>query len=346
MATTLGQPCWKPNRVAEVITTVAKMDAGRVHDFLATHAPVLQIRDERLAVGMREEQLHEALWDGTRTHSLAVVFGDPGTGKSHLIHWLKLRCDQALESSELSKVAPVLVQRRTGRLKDALSQMVEQLPGRYHQYLQPIQQAIGNISQATAKQMLAQKLALELGVLWKERGREQLPFLLKDVAELCSSTGTRGWLCRDGGVIDRNVRRLTEASTVHERDSLPEFTPAEFRMDRRHQSQNTPAVRELLLEMEDSPELIATVVDCFNKVLRDALIEMSGLGGSKLRDIFDKIRLDLQKDGLTLALFVEDVSVMSSLDKELLHAVEPQSRADLCPLVAVLGMTESARARL
>jgi hypothetical protein len=346
MTMTLGQACWKPNRVAEVITNIAKMDAGRVHDFLATHAPVLQMTDERLQVGLQEEQLHKSLWDGTRAHTLAVVFGDPGTGKSHVIHWLKLRCDQALESGEFSKACPVLVQRRTGSLKDALSQMVEQLPGRYHQYLQPIQQAIGNISQATARQMLTQKLALELGVLWQERKRNPLPFLLKDVAELCSSTGTRDWLCRDGGVIDRNVRRLTEASTVHERTALPEFNAAEFRIDQRHRKQNTPAVKELLLELEDSPELVTQAVDCFNVVLRDALNEMSGLGGTKLRDIFDQIRLGLKKDGLTLALFVEDVSVMSSLDKELFHAVEPQSRADLCPLVAVLGMTDAARTRL
>lgn len=346
MTMKLGQPCWKPNRVAEVITNVAKMDSGRVHDFLATHAPVLQMVDERLQTGLREEQLHQSLWDGTRAHTLAVVFGDPGTGKSHLIHWLKLRCDQALDSGELSNVCAVLVQRRTGSLKDALKQMVEQLPERYHQYLQPIQQAIGNISQATARQMLAQKLALELGVVWGERKRSPLPFLLKDVAELCSSTGTRDWLCRDGGVIDQSVRRLTEASSVHERTVLPEFNAAEFRIDQRHRKQNTPAVRELLLELEDSPELVAQVVEFFNVVLRDALNEMSGLSGSKLRDVFDQIRLDLKKDGLTLALFVEDVSVMSSLDKELFHAVEPQSRADLCPLVAVLGMTEAARKRL
>lgn len=346
MVTKLGEPCWKPERVAEVITNVAKMDTGRVHDFLATHAPVLQIKDERVNGEMSEESLHQSLWDGTRSHSLAVVFGDPGTGKSHLIHWLKLRCDQALASGELKNICPVLVQRRTGSLKDALSQMVEQLPPRYHTYLQPIHQAIGNISQTTARMMMAQKLALELGVLWKERGRPALTYLLKDISELCASKGTRDWLCRDGGVIDRNVRRLTAASTVDERAALPEFTLAEFQVPLRNRNDNTPAVRQLLDELEDSPELMVQVADHFNTVLRDALNEMSGLGGSKLRDLFDQIRVELKKEGLTLALFVEDVSVMSSLDKELFHAVEPQSRSDLCPLVAVLGMTESARARL
>jgi hypothetical protein len=347
VTSTLGKPCWKPDRVASVITSIAKMDASRVDDFLATHSPVSHITDEVRGLELTEETLHSSLWDRTRGHVLAVVFGDPGTGKSHLIHWLKLRCDQASESGELKKIRAVLVQRRTGSLRDALTQLVEQLPSQYARFLQPVQQAIGNISQATAREMLAQKLALELGTLWKERDRPPLPHLLKDLSELCSSTGTRDWLCRPGGVIDRNIRRLTELSTTEDRGALPDFTGAEFNISQpRFLKENTPSVRFLIDEIEDDPRLGTKAADAFNLVLRDALNEMSGLGGARLRDIFDQIRAELNKDGQTLALFVEDVSVMSSLDKELFHALEPQSRTDLCPLVAVLGMTLSGRKHL
>jgi hypothetical protein len=73
---------------------------------------------------------------------------------------------------------------------------------------------------------------------------------------------------------------------------------------------------------------------------------MTGLSGTTLRDIFDQIRSDLRNMEKGLALFIEDVSVMSALDEEVMNAVEPQGRQDLCPITAVLGITDAGVLRL
>ncbi len=73
---------------------------------------------------------------------------------------------------------------------------------------------------------------------------------------------------------------------------------------------------------------------------------MTGLSGGNLRDIFDRIRSDLQTAGQVLAVFIEDVTAMSELDIEVVNAVEPQDRLDLCPLIAVLGLTDTGLGRL
>jgi hypothetical protein len=78
----------------------------------------------------------------------------------------------------------------------------------------------------------------------------------------------------------------------------------------------------------------------FNEALRDAVKEMTGLSGTTLRDIFDRIRIDLKAQGKNLALFIEDVSVMSALNEEVFNAVEPVPRGDLCRMIAVLGITD------
>jgi hypothetical protein len=67
---------------------------------------------------------------------------------------------------------------------------------------------------------------------------------------------------------------------------------------------------------------------------------MSGLAGTRLRDVFDGIRRDLKIKGKELLVFIEDVSVMAALDEDILNAVEPDPREDLCRLMAVVGMTE------
>ena len=92
----LGQPCWSSDDVAVAVTRIAKVDRSQVDYFLATHSPIDELRDDKLNLELDEEALFSELAKGSRAHTLAVVRGDPGTGKSHLIHWLKLSWERAL----------------------------------------------------------------------------------------------------------------------------------------------------------------------------------------------------------------------------------------------------------
>ena len=125
----LGKPCWDVAQVAKVVTNIAKMDRERSHYFLASHSPITNIIDERRNVSLDEEGLYRAIYDPSRAETLAVIWGEPGAGKSHLIHWLKLRTEHALAEGELKDVMPVLVQRRSGNLKDALQQLGRTIAG-------------------------------------------------------------------------------------------------------------------------------------------------------------------------------------------------------------------------
>ena len=65
---------------------------------------------------------------------------------------------------KLENIVPVLVQRRNGSLKDALEQIVEQLPDKHFaNFLEPISRALENISEATAREKLVSQIALEFG---------------------------------------------------------------------------------------------------------------------------------------------------------------------------------------
>jgi hypothetical protein len=338
-----GLPCWRRADVPEAIASVAQLDTGRAHYFLASHTPIRNIRDDRARASLDEEELYSALLTQAHDEVLAVVHGEPGTGKSHLIHWLKLRLDHARQRGEHDEVVHVLIRRRTGSLKDALEQLVHQLPESFARYLDPVKQALGRISEETARQELANELRLELSVRRPDRGRSPMPHHLKDLSETVSSQGFRDWLCREGGPIDQIVQRLSKSSEVEEREALPTFTPQDFEIrDARCLQNNTPRTQELIDDLSDEREYREEAAKLFNEVLADALKEMTGLSGNTLRDIFDQIRMDLAKDGKTLAVFVEDVSVMpAGLDADIVNAFEPQSRSDLCRTIAVLGMTET-----
>ena len=343
----LGEPCWKLENIEKAISHIAQLDKTRTHYFLASHSPIHFILDERLGNNLGEEEFFQMLFNNSRREELALVKGEPGTGKSHLIYWLKLRCQSAIETGELKNVVPVIIQRRAGSLKDALEQLIQQLPESFMHYLNPVRDALGKISETTAREKLADALRHELGEAWQIRERPPLPHFFKDLREICAVTSCRKWLCREGGVIDRNIKRLTEDSETEERERLPAFSSEEFNItDSRYTKQLTPALRELIDDLTEFNDRREKAAVFFNLALPDALKEMTGLSGTTLRGIFDKIRMDLKGMGQNLALFIEDVSVMSALDEEVVNAVEPQGRDDLCSMVAVLGITDAGASRL
>lgn len=346
---TLGQPCWTDASLEATVRTVAAMGDESASRFLATHTPMTHIRVGDTDRTITDSAVYDSISKLSARENVVLIHGAPGTGKSHLINWVKLRYDHALHTGQIDNTLPILVRRRSGSLKDALEQLVEQLPERFHRHLEPVQSAIDRISEREARKKLANELHLELGVRWEEAGKPLLPRTLRDIAAIFHSEGFSGWLCRDGGVIDRNIQRLISPSESPDRDSFPLFTPSEFRIaDLRQRSagQNTQKVRDLIDEFEEESTSAEEAARLCNDSLRAALKQLTGLGNAALASILRSIRQDLRREGQRLVLLIEDVSTLSVLDDEVVNAVEPQDDASLCDLTSVLGMTEQAYRRL
>lgn len=334
--------CWSKENVGKAISVKAKVDDKQAHYLLACHSPMAGIQEYQSEATLTEEDLFQRVTSSSQRDKQVVIFGEPGTGKSHLIHWLKLRYDYAVDQAKMQDVVPVLIQRRTGSLKDALTQLIEQLGEGFRKYLDPVQTALEKLSDDTARQMLANELSLELGPRWKDRGREPITKNLKQLGQACRSEGFSGWLCREGGVIDRKIKLLTQASDVIDRENSLEFSSDDLLVVGSRFTtvrNNSQEVHYLIEELIDKPHLREAAAEHLNLATRDAIVGMVGLSGANLRTIFDSIRMDLADQGKHLALFIEDVSAMAELDLEIVNALEPQDRMDLCPLTAVIGMT-------
>jgi hypothetical protein len=335
------QACWAADRVGRAIQNTANLSAADNHYFLASHAPIRRIVDERTKQEVTDAEYFDLVFRSAHRNVQAIVYGEPGSGKSHLIHWLKLRCDDAIRTSEdLRDVRCVLIERRNGSLKDALAQIVEQLGEQFSPYIQKIHTALRQISSETARKELAGQFRLELGSRRADRDLPSLPADLRHLSECFVAPGFGEWLCRDGGAIEQLVSRLTEASSVEERQTTPAFSISDFlpAPERRHQ--NPPIVRELIDQFFEDEKLCRQACAAANEVTRDAVLGMTGLTGTDLQNVFFDIRRELAHQGQRLALLIEDVSVYQALDRELVVTFEPQVRQGLCDLRVVFGMTQ------
>ncbi|MDB4458729.1 hypothetical protein N9068_01600 [bacterium] len=340
--------CWERESVGKAISIKAKIDDKQTHYFLACHSPMTHIQDEKSKRKIAEEELYKNLTTSSQRDKQVVIYGEPGTGKSHLVHWLKLRFDYGVETSELENVVPVLIERRSGSLKDALTQLIEQLGKSFQKYLDPVQQALEKLSDSTARQMLVNELSLELGPRWTDRGREKIDKRLKHLGQACRAEGFGGWLCKDDAVVEKTINLLVESSEVQDREDSPKFEAKDLSVKDRFRTprKNSQEVLHLIDELDESPSLRELAAEHMNDALKNAIVDMVGLSGANLRKVFDSVREDLASEGKQLALFIEDVSAMSELDVEIVNALEPQDRTDLCPLTAVLGMTHTGYAKL
>lgn len=347
----IGQPCWDAAQVAKVISLNAQTNTEGVDYFLAAHSPFRFVANFRNpGVALSEEQVFQDIFAAERGEVLAGVKGEPGTGKSHLVHWLKLRTDFAAKSGDprFSSTVRVLVQRGNGSLKDSLRQIVQQLGPDFKDQIARVQGAIDKLSAETARATLLAKLALEIDYHWTERGRRPLPKGLRDLGQALKSKGISRWLLREGGTIDRVIRRLAETSTIKQREeeNFPAFQSEELDPKPTFLSltENSKEVRNFFGDLEVEPKLREEAVLALNTATHDAVKELVGLSKDTLQEVFLEIRRKLGKKK-TLALFVEDVSV-TGLDRDVINALEPQPRNDLCRLVAVIGITSNAWGRL
>ena len=116
-----GEPCWDPSSIDRSVSNIALMGEKNVAQFLSTHSPIDNIKIEKPDDGLviNDISFFNILLDTINNHKkeehLTVIYAPPGTGKSHLINWLKIRLDDEISSDNY---IPILIKRRNGSLKD------------------------------------------------------------------------------------------------------------------------------------------------------------------------------------------------------------------------------------
>ena len=343
MPQAVGNPCWTLASVQSRLSPIAQLSDAKVDWFLATHSPIKCLAQSGQYIA--EGDLFEQLYSSVSPEQLVVIKGPPGAGKSQLINWLRLRFEDALvrgegRAGDTRKLRTVLIRRRSGSLKDALEQLVTQLP-EYERFLAEVKGAIAQISADQARYKLSFEIAVALKGL-QEKGK--LPDDLNCIHQVFQDIRMADTMCRSGSTIDSNIQRLNNESDVQVRESLPLFTAEDFDFRGRQRGQS---VDTLMLDLlEDEEALRHEAADIVNSVLREALANVTGIKGQTLHELFRGIRRAMMQAGEELALFIEDVSTMSILDEELVNALEPQGDTDLCKMLSVLGMTVPAYNRL
>lgn len=344
----------------ERISAIVKPDSitAAQGDFLATHVPIKRLRllhkFELTPTGgteCTEESVYEEfVRNPENRHQFIVVYGQSGTGKSHLIRWFEARFRAQMPEDEVV----LFVRRSDNTLKGTIRQLLampevqeianreaydrltkavvtedeEKLKGRiYHDFINEIEHDDG--SRDVCLNRIKQK---RLTV-----------FLSNDIV--------RAHLMVEDGPIARIYAKVA-ANTAVDRETVAQFVPEDFVLpmnlceDIEASGADAKALRMMQALMADEggaeeARHTAAYMNCF---VNDVIQRCAGIEAGDFRDIFQDIRRELYRLGKRLTLFIEDVTSFTGVDNALLDALIVEHTGmnageHLCRISAIIGTT-------
>ncbi len=323
--------CWESERAEQVMRTDA--DAAQAPVFMAVHTEE-PLSFERPA-GQRSAQ--EFLEDFiTRSGDVrAVVIGDSGYGKSHLVRWVELNIPR-----DRTDLRVVSVPRSGTSLRWIVGRLIEVLPPALRaEYQDKLVAAPDSASEFTELELgLLTGLALSLDR--SEHSNEVDAALANGLRDFFLDPSMREHHSGEKGIVADLVRHITTASGREDRETRRRFEEADLHLDAamtRMRDLAAPTVH-LLRSLQGNAQLRERAVELVNAHLDAAVAQTLGLGSGDLTDLLNGIRRHLREKGQTLVLLVEDFVRTEGIDRALLDALI-ESSDELCQMRLLIAVT-------
>jgi hypothetical protein len=210
-----------------------------------------------------------------------------------------------------------------------------------------------NLSDAQVGELMLDRLAYlignpdELPLLTHELSKEQKLLrekLIRDLPDLFRDPVFRRKLLAEGAVISRLVKLALRGR--HEGDGLDDdatrFSPSDMPLTIAEIGEASAVARTTLGQLQTVPALLAEAVNLINEALPTAEKHVSLTGSVNLIEVLREVRRAFRKEGKELVLFIEEMVILHSVEREFLDAIIEPARSpegDMCELRIVFAIT-------
>ncbi|WP_119461081.1 protein DpdH [Rhodospirillaceae bacterium SYSU D60014] len=343
--------CWAPADVHDVINTEAEAVSPAI--FKAVHtASTLKVagpigtRFQDLLpenyASLSQEALLEEFLRPDASYRRMAVFGRSGSGKSHLIHWLKLQVPSTKDR------LVVVVPKAGTSLRSILEMLITELPPERQV---SFREALNRTGEAIAtrkgqKERLLNEIAYALGELTPSPdGGDQdlqreliktLPYLFQDVHF------REKHFYPDGNIVSELVDHVFAAPTAYRpAEHRRSFTQADLPIDALDFRDAAALAQNALRYLYTIPEATKVAVGLIERCLDVAVGRTLSFTGDRLVSLMEELRRHLRSEDRELVLLIEDFARVQGLDRALLQAmiVQGDDSNELCKLRWAIAVT-------
>jgi len=344
--------CWDPSVVRQVINPFAEHIPDSL--FRAVHSDWdLQVTPP---VGQRYQDVTSAAWTQMtppeflqdflredRPHALAAILGDTGSGKSHLVHWMRLHLRDDAERM-------VLVVRKSGTsLRAIVRDIIGKLPvdqqrgfletfnaagdgtmtpeGRRRELLHHLGQAIREDKPMSSADELEEALIEVLPNLFQD------PYMQKE------------HFLRDGRVAAEIIDHIFEQSQANDRpDRRRLFTTDDLILGGQDYLNSTKLAQHAIQLIEADPDNLPSAISVINRNLDKAVARTLSFSGDRVEELMARLRRHLRSEGRELVMLIEEFARLQGIDRALLQAITTQGdsgqgETGLCRMRTAIAVT-------
>lgn len=344
--------CWEPSAVRQVINPFAEHIPDSL--FRAVHSDWdLQVTPP---IGQRYQDVTSAAWTQMtppefledflrqdRPHALAAILGDTGSGKSHLVHWMRLHLRDDAERM-------VLVVRKSGTsLRAIVRDIIGKLPvdqqrgfletfnaagdgtmtpeGRRRELLHHLGQAIREDKPMSSADELEEALIDVLPNLFQD------PYMQKE------------HFLRDNRVAAEIIDHIFEQSQANDRpDRRRLFTTDDLILGGQDYLNATKLAQHAIQLIEADPDNLPSAISVINRNLDKAVARTLSFSGDRVEELMARMRRHLRSEGRELVMLVEEFARLQGIDRALLQAITTQGdsgqgETGLCRMRTAIAVT-------
>ena len=321
--------------------------------FMATHMPFAQLEVYRggktttTPKVMSEAEVFENLvYNPDNEHRMIIVRGDNGTGKSHLIRYLKAK----LEHSPATVYNPaneqlIFLRRLNNSVRGAFSQLIEQEVIKDPEVEKKLKKFVASSEAKDEETFKTDILYSYIAAVKSDKTQETYKSIIcQNIASFLADSRVTEHLLREGGAISRCYTVITAPSDQVLKDNTI-FSVEDFGVKKILKEvcrQGDPSAQDFATTLKDDESEITKLVNYLNKFTRDVVQRCADISSESTKSVFVELRKDLKKQGKNLTLFIEDFTGFTGIDSELITVLSTEhggDYADLCRVTAIIGIT-------
>lgn len=296
---------------------------------------------------MSEDEVFEQLiYNPDNDHRMIIVRGNHGTGKSHLIRYLKGKFERS-PSTVYNPATEQLVflRRLNNSVRGAFSQLLEQDAIKDPDVAEKLRKFVASSDSKDEDSFKTEILYAFIAAVRNDASGETYKAVrCRDIASYLADSRVSEYLLREGGAISKCYNVITAPSNQILQDTTI-FTDEDFNISkiiRAVMKQGDPQASLFASVIKGDDFEITKLINYLNGFTREVVQRCADISSENAETIFAQLRRDLKKQGKNLTIFIEDFTGFTGIDQELITALSYEHGGDyqdLCRVTSIIGIT-------